>query len=206
MITAIGNVMRELHARNWITTRDGNASVRKGGCDKVYITPSGWRKTIIHPEHMVRMRIKEGELIVPKGTEPSGELHMHWLLLKDAKKTRSVVHAHPTCTIAAMYRGFDLQVLCTQFPEIFRYTRVGPTVPNLPAVSDELGEATAEHLGIQNGRCEFDIVGQENHGVTAIGPNPWTAFEHIERLEHICKIVLMSGVHPDTVLERAGDV
>ena len=146
-------------------------------------------------------------MVVPKGTTPSGELHMHWLLLKDATKTRSIVHAHPTYTIAAMYRGFDLQVLCTQFPEIFRYTRVGPTVPNLPAVSAELGEATAQQIGVkENGQIEFDIVGQENHGVTAIGPDPWTAFEHIERLEHICKIVLMSGVHPDTVLERAGEV
>ncbi len=208
MITAIGNVMRELHARNWITTRDGNASVRQGGSTRVYITPSGVRKTIIHPEHMIRMRIQEGELVVPKGTTPSGELHMHWLLLRDATKTRSVVHAHPTFTIAAMYRGFDLQVLCTQFPEIFRYTRVGPTVPNLPATSSALGDATAEQMGVMRDKhaCKYDIVGQENHGVTAIGPDPWTAFEHIERLEHICKIVLMSGVHPDTVLERAGDV
>ena len=38
----------------------------------------------------------------------------------------------------------------------------------------------------------FDIVGQTGHGVTAIGPDPWSAFEHIERLEHICKIVLAS--------------
>ena len=26
---------------------------------------------------------------------------------------------------------------------------------------------------------------------------PWTAFEHVERLEHVCEIVLNSGVqHP----------
>jgi L-fuculose-phosphate aldolase len=43
---------------------------------------------------------------------------------------------------------------------------------------------------------KYDIVGQANHGVCAIGPNPWDAFEHIERLEHICEIVLKSGVKP----------
>jgi len=32
--------------------------------------------------------------------------------------------------------------------------------------------------------------------VCAIGPNPWDAYEHIERLEHICEIVLRSGVKP----------
>ena len=39
----------------------------------------------------------------------------------------------------------------------------------------------------------FDIVGQECHGVTAIAANPWDAFEHIERVEHICKIVLAAS-------------
>jgi hypothetical protein len=43
---------------------------------------------------------------------------------------------------------------------------------------------------------KFDIVGQKNHGVCAVGKNPWEAFEHIERVEHICQIVLASGVQP----------
>ena len=43
----------------------------------------------------------------------------------------------------------------------------------------------------------YDIVGQKNHGVCAIGANPWDAYEHIERLEHICEIVLKSGVLPN---------
>ena len=43
---------------------------------------------------------------------------------------------------------------------------------------------------------EYDIVGQKDHGVCAVGNSPWDAFEHIERLEHICQIVLASGVEP----------
>ena len=31
--------------------------------------------------------------------------------------------------------------------------------------------------------------------VVAIDETPWRAFEHIERLEHICQIVLASGVY-----------
>ena len=34
MITAIGDVMREAYKRNWITTRDGNCSLRKKEVDK----------------------------------------------------------------------------------------------------------------------------------------------------------------------------
>ena len=50
----------------------------------------------------------------------------------------------------------------------------------------------------KNGRRRvcYDIVGQAAHGVCAIGANPWDAYEHIERLEHICEIVLKSGVKP----------
>lgn len=198
MLTAIGDVMRTLYERGWITTRDGNISLRRQGKKTVYITPSGWRKTIIHPEHVVRMKLrKDKKLHIPDGASPSGELHMHYLLLKDAERTRAVVHAHPTYTIAAMYRGFDLPRLCSEFPEIYRYTRVGPTVPFLPAVSKELGEATAKSLQVQSKNTAYDIVGQMQHGVTAIGKDPWDAFEHIERLEHICQIALVSGVDPE---------
>jgi L-fuculose-phosphate aldolase len=32
--------------------------------------------------------------------------------------------------------------------------------------------------------------------VCAVGLNPWDAYEHIERLEHICEIALRSGRKP----------
>ena len=41
-----------------------------------------------------------------------------------------------------------------------------------------------------------DVVGQHNHGVCAVAPDPWSAYEHIERLDHICEIALKSGVAP----------
>ena len=58
-----------------------------------------------------------------------------------------------------------------------------------------MGLATAEAIGTREGEdsIKYDIVGQKAHGVCAVGRNPWDAFEHIERLEHICQIVLASG-------------
>jgi hypothetical protein len=47
-----------------------------------------------------------------------------------------------------MYAGFNLQDLAKEFPEVFRYTRVGPNVASLPATSVELGDATAQALGV----------------------------------------------------------
>jgi ribulose-5-phosphate 4-epimerase/fuculose-1-phosphate aldolase len=194
MITAMGDVMREAFRRNWITTRDGNISLKRRDTEKLYITPSGVRKTTIIPETIIRMTIFEGKLLLNDKSSPSGELDMHWLLQKTHNKTRCVVHLHPTYTIAAMMAGYDLQDLASQFPEVHRYTRVASNVGVHPACSSRLAIDTQCRLKLdEKGNNYYDIVGQDRHGVCAIGTNPWEAFEHIERLEHICKIALASG-------------
>ena len=104
-----------------------------------------------------------------------------------------------------MYAGVDLQAISAEFPEISRYTRVGPTVPMLPALSRELADATAECFSLgKDGTPAFDIVGQANHGVCAVSTDPWAAYEHIERLDHICEIVLKSGVKMDSAPRTRG--
>ena len=199
MITAIGDVMRECYKRGWITTRDGNCSLRRTGDNKIYITPSGVRKNLIHPEFVESLRIHNDEVVVNDGECPSGELEMHWQLLKDAKKTRCVLHVHSTNIVAAMYAGWDLKSMALQFPEIYRYTKVGPNVPVLPAISPALADESSRAIGLKDGELQYDVVGQGNHGVCAVGQNPWDAFEHVERLEHICQIVLNSGVRPSII-------
>jgi len=189
MITAIGDVMREAYNRNWITTRDGNCSLRRKDRDILYITPTGVRKNIIYPESIIRIPIKDNNLETSEAA--SGELEMHWLLQKDHGRTRCILHLHPTYTIAAMMAGKDLLELSKKFPEIYRYTRVAHNVRTLPAVSSELAIETYEKMTIDK-KVSYDIVGQSQHGVCAIGKNPWHAFEHVERLEHICKIALAS--------------
>jgi len=200
MLTAMGDVMRRAYEKGWITTRDGNVSLKMTGKDVMYITPSGWRKTILHPEHMIKIQITPAGCNLPVGSNPSGELDMHLKLQRYRKYTTSVVHLHPTNIIAAMYAGWDLQALAAEFPEVSRYTKVGPSVPVLPVTSPELAEATWEAMtqweSTGTNIVKFDIVGQKNHGVCAVGPNPWDAYEHIERLEHICEIALCSGRRP----------
>ena len=196
MITAIGDVMRECYKRGWITTRDGNCSVREAADDKLYITPSAVRKYLIHPEFIEVIHIEEDSLCLEGKSNPSGELEMHWQLLRNAPETRCVLHVHSTNIVAAMYAGWDLKSMALQFPEIYRYTRVGSNVPILPAISQALADETSRALGLKGGTIRYDVVGQGNHGVCAVGDSPWDAFEHIERLEHICQIVLNSGVRP----------
>jgi L-fuculose-phosphate aldolase len=94
-----------------------------------------------------------------------------------------------------MYAGWNLQILAEEFPEINRYTKVGPTVPMIPPICKELGFAAVKALNLNNetGEVDFDIIGLDRHGIIAVGRDAWSAFEHIERLEHICKIALASG-------------
>jgi len=87
-----------------------------------------------------------------------------------------------------------LNTLCQYFPELSRYTKVAPNVGDVPPISEELGNQCHEKLQLdRDGNIKFDIVGIKGHGVVAIDTSPWRAYEHIERLEHICKIVLASG-------------
>ena len=197
MITAIGDVMREAYRRDWITTRDGNCALKKRGSSKIYMTPSGVRKNIIYPESIMHMSIKGEEVTFHSKNNKSatGEWEMHYRVLKDLKKTSCTLHLHPPHIVAAMHAGWELGDLVAPFPEVFRYTRVGKNVEDFPALSKDLALQTAEHL-VEENKIKYDIVGQKSHGVCAIGSNPWNAFEHIERVEHICKIVLLSGVKP----------
>ena len=202
MLETIGEIFKEGYRRGWVTTRDGNASLRYNTVDHFHISPKGVRKQTLQPDMFKKIGIAEdGWYEMPytkisSNLEPSGEIPMHWgLQRKINTEVRVVVHMHPTYITAAMYRGINLQDLVSEFPELSRYTTVGPTVPLIPPITQELADACVENLGVANdGSLKYNIIGMDRHGAIAVDTSPWRAFEHIERLEHICKIVLSSGV------------
>jgi ribulose-5-phosphate 4-epimerase/fuculose-1-phosphate aldolase len=196
MIKELCDVLEESYKRGWISTRDGNASFRRKNSPYLYITPSGARKNVLRVEDIIKVGVSGDKTILPNGKMPSGELEMH-LLLQAGDLTRSVLHVHPTHTIAAMFAGWELSELAAEFPELHRYTRVAKNVPILPVTSTALAKATFHAMtgGTNELVCQH-IVGQANHGVCAVARDPWNAFEHVERLEHICEIVIKSGVKP----------
>jgi ribulose-5-phosphate 4-epimerase/fuculose-1-phosphate aldolase len=210
MLETVCEIFKEAYKRGWITARDGNASVRYAEQDYFYITPSGVRKQFMQPEMFKKIGIVEGvygqppvldythEILdytdVSANLKPSGEFPMHFGLQKQiVKPVRVVLHMHPTYTVAAMYKGINLQNLLNEFPELSRYTSIAPTVPEIEPITQELADATLENLEVHEGYVKYDIVGYDRHGVVAVDTSPWRAFEHIERLEHICKIVLAAS-------------
>jgi ribulose-5-phosphate 4-epimerase/fuculose-1-phosphate aldolase len=206
MLETCSDLMEKAYDRNWITVRDGNISLRFADRDHFWITPSGIRKPDLQPNMWKKLSIEtqdDGSPIeldytdISANLRPSGEFPLHYGLQKNIAdwETRVVVHLHPTYTVAAMHRGLELHRLVDEFPELGRYSRVAPSTPIVPPISEELGKFCHKNLNLKtDGTMGFDIIGIKGHGVVAIDTTPWRAFEHIERLEHICKIVLVSGV------------
>ncbi len=216
MLETICEVLEDAYKRNWITSRDGNVSIRHHDRDHFYITPSGVRKQTLQPDQFKKIKIwrtinsgvgsaafnyawEEMEYTdISSALRPSGEIPLHFGLQKEMGQhsgdVRVVVHVHPTYCVAAMHAGIDLGTICDNFPELSRYTKVASNVGDVPPISQELADQCFEKLELnRNGNINFDIVGIKGHGVVAIDTSPWRAYEHIERLEHICKIVLASG-------------
>jgi L-fuculose-phosphate aldolase len=204
MLETCCDILVDAYKRNWITSRDGNISIRHHDRDHFYITPSGVRKQTMQPDQFKKISIhglswqEEFYTDISSNLKPSGEIPLHFGLQKNmgqhSNDVRVVVHVHPTYCIAAMHAGIDLSTISNSFPELNRYTRVAPNVGDVAPISQELADACHNNLGLdRDGNIKFDIVGIKGHGVVAIDVTPWRAYEHIERLEHICKIVLASG-------------
>ena len=213
MLETCCDILVDAYKRNWITSRDGNISIRHHDRDHFYITPSGVRKQTLQPDQFKKIRLVDQVNPVPPfltkswqeeyytdisaNLTPSGELPLHFGLQKEmgqhSNDVRVVVHVHPTYCIAAMHAGIDLSTISNAFPELNRYTRVAPNVGDVAPISQELADQCHKQLQLDNaGNIAYDIVGIKGHGVVAIDVTPWRAYEHIERLEHICKIVLAS--------------
>jgi len=204
MLETICDILVDAYKRNWITSRDGNVSIRHHDRDHFYITPSGVRKQTLQPDQFKKIKLlddawEEMEYTsISQNLKPSGEIPLHYGLQKKMgqhnNEIRVVVHVHPTYCIAAMHAGINLNSISSSFPELNRYTKVASNVGDVQPISQELADQCHNNLQLNDkGFIGYDIVGIKGHGVVAIDATPWQAYEHIERLEHICKIVLASG-------------
>jgi ribulose-5-phosphate 4-epimerase/fuculose-1-phosphate aldolase len=209
MLETICDTMVEAYRRNWITSRDGNVSIRHHDRDHFYITPSGVRKQTMQPDQFKKIGIMYQPIErwnaielpysdISANLKPSGELPLHFGLQKKmgqhSNDVRVVMHFHPTYCVAAMHAGIELGEIAKEFPELSRYTKVAFNVGDVAPISQELADECHHKLELDfDGNIAYDIVGIKGHGIVSVDTSPWRAFEHIERLEHICQIVLASG-------------
>ena len=200
MIKDIIAILQESYKKNWITPRDGNVSFKRSGCNEFIITPSGLRKQDLKESDFVKVDILDSGWKQKDNfnLKPSGEIEMHYEILKSVDKDVCVIHLHPTFTISAMYAGFELSELAKSFPELSRYTNVAYNTKNVAPLSSDLAYECFSKLLFDKNLSEFkkNIIGIPYHGVVSIGSNVYEAFEHIERLEHVAQIVMSSTKSP----------
>lgn len=188
----ICNYFMGFHQDKLITIRDGNACFRISE-NEFLVTKSGEDKSMMTMDSFMIVETNDNNKMDynPKLGKPSIETLAHILALKATSKKFSM-HVHPPKTIAlfaAVGSGHPMElssVLNNEWPELFRYTKVGETVPFLDPGSEKLHrvlEMSFEDLGT-------DIVVMQNHGILTVGDTPEACYEHITRLEHISGILL----------------
>ena len=93
MLETICETLIEAYRRNWITSRDGNVSIRHHDRDHFYITPSGVRKQTLQPDQFKKIGILHQPIDrwnwtdihwtdISKNLRPSGEIPLHFGLQK----------------------------------------------------------------------------------------------------------------------------
>ena len=190
------SILKDSYKRNWITPRDGNISFKSVNSNKFIITPSGLRKQELSECDLIEVAIQSSgwKQLNNFNLKPSGEIELHYEILKSVDADICIIHLHPTYTISAMYAGFNLPNLAKSFPELSRYTNVGENTDNVPPLTKDLAIQCKSKLAYDESQSKFihNIIGIPNHGVVSIGKDIYEAFEHIERLEHISKIAILS--------------
>ena len=86
MLQDVCDILKESYRLNWITSRDGNVSVRYANKNTFYITPSGVRKQDLTPDSFCEIQLTDsGWVDITQNThrKPSGEIPLHTILQKE---------------------------------------------------------------------------------------------------------------------------
>jgi L-fuculose-phosphate aldolase len=154
--------MKELYVDKILTDIGGNLSVRSVEDSLFFwITPSGMKKDLVEPEHLIKMSL-DGKIIDESDDKvPSVEWPMHLRIYQEDEDFKFIIHSHaplatalsvtknpPTIPTLTAELGFLVPELI-----ILPYKRSG---------SSELGDTVAEALWDSN------VLILENHGVIAV--------------------------------------
>lgn len=173
----IVQVCKLIHARGWISSTDGNVSVRMGH-DRILITPSGIHKGFMAERDLIVIDM-EGNLIAGAG-KPSSEMRMHLTCYTERPDISAVVHAHPTMSVAFSLAGIKL-AKCL-LPEVVFTLGSIPTAEYAPPTTEQVPESIKKYIK------EFDAIILERHGSVTVGRDIFDAYNTLERMEHVAEM------------------
>lgn len=162
--------MKDLYKDKILTDIGGNLSFRSVDNPEEFfwITPSGLKKDIVKPKHLIKMTMT-GEVVgIESKLSPSVEWPMHLSVYQEDEDFKFVVHSH-----APLATAFSLLKNPPKIPPLT--AELGFLVPKIVIVpyrrsgSKELGELVAESL------WDNQLLILENHGVVAVSEE---SFQH----------------------------
>lgn len=174
-------VCQRLYQRGFIAGTEGNVSacVRP---DRIWITPSGCHKGLIHPEDLLLID-EAGQVCLGHG-KPSSETPMHLILYRCRPDIRAVVHAHPPISTALTVAGYHLEA--TLLPEVIVALGDVPTVPYQMPTTWEFAQVVGETMR----QAEAALL--ENHGSVTVGNSLQAAFNAMEIVERAAQVFYLA--------------
>lgn len=179
----ICDVCHKMWQQGWVAANDGNVTVKIAE-DVFLATPTGYSKSFITPDKIVKINSK-GEILEKNGDyRPSSEIKMHLRCYEEREDVGAVVHAHPPYAT-----GFTLaKIPLDNYSLVESSLAIGsiPIAPfGLPS-TNEVPDSITPFLP------EHDVILLENHGALSVGSDLITAYYRMETLELISKTTFVA--------------
>jgi len=193
---AMCEVGRRLWQRGLIGATEGNISARLSS-RQILCTPGGISKGHMRPDDLVVID-NHGTPIGPG--QPSSEIKLHLRILHKRPDCMAVVHAHPPT--ATGFALADEEIPDNLLPESAYVLGSVATVPFCMPGTDEVPNAIEPLL------ADHKTFLLSHHGAVVMGKDLWDAYNRMETLERIARIVLTARILgiPRPMPERAFDV
>jgi L-fuculose-phosphate aldolase len=168
-----------MYQHRLIVACEGNLSARLNETT-VLATRAGAAKGFLKPQDLIEVGL-DGRAAQGK---PSSEIQMHLAIFQVRPEVGAVVHGHPSWATALATAGRGLEDCL--LPEVVLGLGKVPLSRYATPGTDEVARAVCEHI------TTHDAVLMPNHGVVACGPDPFTAFQTLETVEHLAEITLLA--------------
>ncbi|WP_163580144.1 class II aldolase/adducin family protein [Gracilibacillus saliphilus] len=177
----LGEYAKKLVHSGLVVGAGGNLSMRDG--EYMYISPSGFDLQEIEEEQWVKVHIETGEVLTD--LKPSSELLMHLECFRRRSDIDSVLHAHPSYSVAVSSADKDIPSMFPDFPAMIRNVKyLDYMIPTTHVLADAVGEVIEE----------TDVVVMRNHGVLTVGKSMKEAYFFMQLTEEAAKVYTLSSM------------
>lgn len=171
---------RRLWQRGLVGATEGNLSVRLSE-RRILCTPSGLSKGHLKPDDLVVVDTAGNP--VGEGS-PSSEIKLHLAIYQVRKDCRAVIHAHPPVATGFALAGET--IADNLLPESAIVLGSVATVPFAFPGTDDVPNAIAPLLE------DHKTFLMSHHGAVVLGRDLTDAYNRMETLERIAKVVLVA--------------